>query len=102
MTNPGQFIRLTVFTLICSLCVPLSPFPFVMSAIEARSIYASSKAERPDNFRIIDQELIISHDLTFPGHLTLKFLPGGKLNVIPGRTVTVEGFIEAGLDYIFP
>jgi len=73
-----------------------------MSAIEDRSIYASSKADRPDNFRIIDQELIISHDLTFPEHLTLKFLPGGKLNVIPGRTVTIEGFIEAGLDHIFP
>ena len=102
MTNPRQFIRLTVFTLICSLCVPLCPFPFVMSAIEARSIYASSKTDRPDNFRIIDQELIISHDLTFPEHLTLKFLPGGKLNVIPGRTVTIEGFIEAGLDHIFP
>ena len=43
----------------------------------------------------------VADNETVPSNITLRFLHGGKLNINLGRTVTVNGQIEAGLYRIF-
>jgi hypothetical protein len=50
---------------------------------------------------LIPCECIVSDDITVPANITLKFTHGGSLNIATGKTVTVNGKVEAGLYQIF-
>ena len=49
----------------------------------------------------IPNEQSVTGDVTVPATLTLKFSPGGFLNIATTKTVTINGNIEAGLTKIF-
>ena len=49
----------------------------------------------------IPNEQSVTGDVTVPATLTLKFSPGGFLNIATTKTVTINGNIDAGLTKIF-
>jgi len=49
----------------------------------------------------IPNEQSVTGDVTVPATLTLKFSPGGFLNIATTKTATINGNIEAGLTKIF-
>lgn len=49
----------------------------------------------------VPNEIAVTADLTIPANVTLRFIQGGSLNISAGKTVTINGHIEAGLYQIF-
>lgn len=50
---------------------------------------------------MIPNEQIIDDNLIIPANITLRFIQGGYLNIAVGKTVTINGHVEAGLYQIF-
>lgn len=50
---------------------------------------------------VIASEESVTNDKTVPSNVTLKFLQGGSLSISTGKTVTINGHVEAGLYQIF-
>lgn len=50
---------------------------------------------------MIANEQAITENLIIPVNITLRFIQGGTLNIATGKTVTINGHIEAGLYQIF-
>lgn len=50
---------------------------------------------------LIPDSEVVDVNKTVPSNITLCFLQGGKLNISSGKTVTINGPIEAGLHHIF-
>lgn len=43
----------------------------------------------------ITEPIDVTNDLTIPANITLRFIQGGTLNVSAGKTVTINGHVEA-------
>jgi len=50
---------------------------------------------------LIPDQQNVTGDKTVPSNVALKILQGGSLNVSAGKTVTINGWLEAGLYQIF-
>lgn len=50
---------------------------------------------------LIPNQQDITDDLTIPANITLRFIQGGTLNISAGKTVTINGYVDAGLYQIF-
>ena len=50
---------------------------------------------------VISNSQTVSTDETIPATMTMRFLRGGSLSIDAGKTVTVNGQIDAGLFQIF-
>ena len=50
---------------------------------------------------LIPNEQAVSVDITVPSNISLRFLQGGSLNIADTKTVTINGYVEAGLYQIF-
>ena len=49
----------------------------------------------------IFKQYAVTDDLTIPANITLEFLQGGSVTITAGKTLTINGHIEAGLYQIF-
>ena len=49
----------------------------------------------------ISNQQNVTASITIPSTITLNFLQGGSLNISSGKTVTINGHVEAGLYQIF-
>ncbi len=50
---------------------------------------------------MIPNEQLITDNLIIPANITLEFIHGGSFNISAGKTVTINGTVEAGLYQIF-
>ncbi len=64
-------------------------------ALAITSIGATSKT------LLIPTAQTVAADITIPATLSLKFTRDGKLNIANGVTVTINGYVEAGLWQVF-
>jgi len=50
---------------------------------------------------VISEPFEVNESVTIPSNITLKFTQGGRFDIGSGYTVTINGYIEAGLDQVF-
>lgn len=82
---------LTILMLLLFLCVGgYADFASVITAIGAR-----------ESTLTIYKQYNVTDDLVIPANVTLRFLQGGSLNISNTKTVTINGYVEAGLFQIF-
>lgn len=65
------------------------------------SLAANVEALQTSNATLLIHDEQFCGDLTIPTNITLKFIKGGFINVEEGKTLTINGHIEAGLHQIF-
>jgi len=49
----------------------------------------------------ITNQVDVTADITIPANITLRIIQGGTLNISAGKTVTINGHVDAGLYQIF-
>lgn len=83
---------LTVFTLILLLSIGAfsAELKTVIDALGAR-----------ESTITIFKQYAVTVDTTVPANITLKFLQGGSFTITGGKTLTINGHVEAGLYQIF-
>jgi len=62
---------------------------------------AISKISTTETTLLISNQQDVTADATVPSTMTLRFTHGGSLNISTGKTVTINGHVEAGLYQIF-
>ena len=54
-----------------------------------------------DGTLIVSGQEDVTDDLTVPANVSVEFPQGGSLNISAGKTVTINGHVDAGLYQIF-
>ncbi len=76
---------------------------YATGTVELRDGFANAVGEIGSTLTtlLISNQQDVTADVTVPATITLKFLRGGSLNTSTGKTVTMNGQIDAGLYQIF-